>query len=164
MHRMAKQRADDEGLGRFGEPGVLVLMSLSDGPKHGYGITADILEQTGLRLGPGTLSGPITKLVDRGLIAPLPREDRRQPDRVPPTAPGAPRRAGPPPPPAGPRPRGGRRPRPPPRGAGGEGGGKETPGAPPRLCGRPGGAAQPPGGPPAGRAAPRGGPATRVGD
>ncbi|OLB76480.1 MAG: PadR family transcriptional regulator [Actinobacteria bacterium 13_2_20CM_2_71_6] len=82
MHRMAKQRADDEGLGRFGEPGVLVLMSLSDGPKHGYGITADILEQTGLRLGPGTLYGSITKLVDRGLIAPLPGEDRRQPYEI----------------------------------------------------------------------------------
>jgi DNA-binding PadR family transcriptional regulator len=80
---MAKQGRDDDGdLGRFGEPGVLVLLSLSSGPKHGYGITADVLDQTGLRLGPGTLYGSIAKLVDRGLIAPLPGEDRRRPYEI----------------------------------------------------------------------------------
>ena len=39
------------GLARFGEPGVLVLLSLSDGPKHGYAITEDVLQQTGIRSG-----------------------------------------------------------------------------------------------------------------
>lgn len=79
MHGMAKQGRDEAGLAPFGEPGVLVLLSLSDGAKHGYAITADVLEQTGVRLGPGTLYGALTKLVDRGLIAPLPAEDRRRP-------------------------------------------------------------------------------------
>jgi DNA-binding PadR family transcriptional regulator len=78
MYRVARQK-EDGGLGRFGEPGLLVLLSLSSGPKHGYGITADVLEETGMRLGPGTLYGSIPKLVAKGLITALPSEDRRQP-------------------------------------------------------------------------------------
>jgi DNA-binding PadR family transcriptional regulator len=79
---MARQGRDHGGLARFGEPGVLVLLSLSDGPKHGYAITEDIFEQTGIRLGPGTLYGCLTKLVERGLIAPLRSEDRRRPYEI----------------------------------------------------------------------------------
>jgi DNA-binding PadR family transcriptional regulator len=82
MHRMAKQSRDQEGLARFGEPGVLILLSLSDGPKHGYAISADVLEQTGVRLGPGTLYGSLVKLVERGLAAPLASEDRRRPYEI----------------------------------------------------------------------------------
>lgn len=82
MHRMTKQRRDEAGLARFGEPGVLVLLSLSDGAKHGYAITADVLEQTGIRLGPGTLYGALTKLVDRGLATALPADDRRRPYEI----------------------------------------------------------------------------------
>lgn len=79
MHHMARQGRDANGLARFGEPGVLVLLSLSGGAKHGYSIIADVLEQTGVRLGPGTLYGALTKMVDLGLIAPLPADDRRRP-------------------------------------------------------------------------------------
>lgn len=79
---MAKQARDADGLARFGEPGVLVLLSLSGGPKHGYAITADVLDQTGVRLGPGTLYGSLTKLEERGLIAALPAEDRRRPYQI----------------------------------------------------------------------------------
>jgi DNA-binding PadR family transcriptional regulator len=79
---MARQGRDQDGLARFGEPGVLVLLALSDGAKHGYAITEDILAQTGIRLGPGTLYGSLTKLVERGLIAPLPSEDRRRPYEI----------------------------------------------------------------------------------
>ncbi len=61
---------------------MLVLLSLSDGAKHGYAITTDILEQTGVRLGPGTLYGSLTKLVERGLIAALPSEERRRPYEI----------------------------------------------------------------------------------
>lgn len=61
---------------------MLVLLSLSGGPKHGYSITADVLEQTGVRLGPGTLYGALTKMVERGLVAPLPAEDRRRPYEI----------------------------------------------------------------------------------
>jgi DNA-binding PadR family transcriptional regulator len=82
MQRMARQGRDEAGLARFGEPGVLVLLSLSGGPKHGYAITADVQEQTGVRLGPGTLYGALTKLVDRGLAAALPTEDRRRPYEI----------------------------------------------------------------------------------
>jgi DNA-binding PadR family transcriptional regulator len=79
MQHMARQGRDENGLTRFGEPGVLVLLALSDGPKHGYAITADVLEHTGVRLGPGTLYGSLTKLAERGLIAALPAENRRRP-------------------------------------------------------------------------------------
>jgi DNA-binding PadR family transcriptional regulator len=82
MHRVARQGRDGAGLARFGEPGVLVLLSLSGGSKHGYAITADVLEQTGVRLGPGTLYGALTKLVDKGLVVPLPAEDRRRPYEI----------------------------------------------------------------------------------
>ncbi|MFD4763971.1 PadR family transcriptional regulator [Streptomyces sp. NPDC058439] len=78
---MANQRRL-EGLARFGEPGALVLLSLSDGPKHGYAITADVKEQTGVQLGPGTLYGSLSKLVDRGLIVALPSEERRRPYEI----------------------------------------------------------------------------------
>jgi len=79
---MARQGRDADGLGRFGEPGVLVLLSLSDGPKHGYAITADVLEETGIRLGPGTLYGSLVKLLDRGLVVALPSDDRRRPYEI----------------------------------------------------------------------------------
>ena len=82
MQRLARQGRGDDGLARFGEPGVLVLLSLSDGPKHGYASTTDVFEQTGVRLGPGTLYGSLTKLVERGLIEPVPSDDRRRPYRI----------------------------------------------------------------------------------
>ncbi len=79
---MARQGRDPDGLARFGEPGVLVLLALSGGPKHGYAITADVAERTGIRLGPGTLYGSLAKLEKLGLIAPLPSEDRRRPYEI----------------------------------------------------------------------------------
>lgn len=79
---MARQRRDEHGLGRYGEPGALVLLSLSDGPKHGYAIIADVRDQTGIALGPGTLYGALTKLVERDLIRPLPSDDRRRPYEI----------------------------------------------------------------------------------
>lgn len=61
---------------------MLVLLSLIDGPKHGYAITEDVRQQTGIGLGPGTLYGSLTKLVERGLIQPLHSEDRRRPYEI----------------------------------------------------------------------------------
>lgn len=69
-------------MARFGEPGVLVLLALSDGPKHGYAITTDVAGRTGVHLGPGTLYGSLAKLVELGLVAPLPSEDRRRPYEI----------------------------------------------------------------------------------
>jgi DNA-binding PadR family transcriptional regulator len=47
-----------------------------------YAITTDVLEQTGIRLGPGALYGALGKLVERGLVAALPSEDRRRPYEI----------------------------------------------------------------------------------
>jgi len=79
---MVKQRRSRAGLGRFGDPGLLVLMSLASGPKHGHAMTLDIIEQSGVTLGPGTLYGSIAKLCDLGLIAALPSDDRRLPYEI----------------------------------------------------------------------------------
>jgi DNA-binding PadR family transcriptional regulator len=64
---------------RSTDPGLLVLTSLADGPKHGYAITADIEQLAGVRLGPGTLYGALSRLEGKGLIQALPAEDRRHP-------------------------------------------------------------------------------------
>jgi DNA-binding PadR family transcriptional regulator len=69
-------------LGRFGESGVLVLVSLSDGPKHGYAIMADVEAGTGRPMGPGTLYATLARLEERGLIEALPPVDRRRPYRL----------------------------------------------------------------------------------
>ena len=62
------------------DPTLLVLASLADGHKHGYAMMEDIERFAGVRLGPGTLYGAITRLEERGWIRPLkPAEDRRQP-------------------------------------------------------------------------------------
>jgi DNA-binding PadR family transcriptional regulator len=79
---VTKQNPGIGGLGRFAEPAVLVLVSLAEGPKHGYAMTADIDHVSGIRLGPGTLYGAIARLEERGLIEPLPSEDRRRPYRL----------------------------------------------------------------------------------
>jgi len=56
--------------GRNNDPTVLILASLAGGPKHGYILAADITEFSGAELRPGTLYGAITRLEERGLIAP----------------------------------------------------------------------------------------------
>ena len=78
---MADQGSDAE-LGRYAEPAVLVLASLSDGPKHGYAIMADVEAFSGLRMGPGTLYAVLARLEQSGLVVPLPPEDRRRPYRL----------------------------------------------------------------------------------
>jgi DNA-binding PadR family transcriptional regulator len=66
-------------LGRFSEPALLVLVSLADGPKHGYAMQDDIVALGYDRPGPGTLYGAVRRLEERGLIEPLPERDRRKP-------------------------------------------------------------------------------------
>jgi len=82
MHRMVKQGHDRFGLARFGEPALLVLMSLLDGPKHGHAIIKDIDSSVGMRLGPGTLYGALAKLEARGLVAALEPRGRRRPYEI----------------------------------------------------------------------------------
>lgn len=68
--------------GRFSEPALLILISLADGPKHGYAMTEDIARIADLRLGPGTLYGAISRLEARGMIEAVGAEDRRNPYRI----------------------------------------------------------------------------------
>ena len=81
---MAKKSPSDpfRSLGRFSEPALLILISLADGPKHGYAMTQDIAEISGQKLGPGTLYGAITRLEAAGWIEPLPADDRRRPYKL----------------------------------------------------------------------------------
>ena len=69
-------------LGRFAEPSLYILVSLSDGPKHGYAIMTDVEEITGSPMGPGTLYGALARLERRGLIEALEPVDRRRPYRL----------------------------------------------------------------------------------
>jgi DNA-binding PadR family transcriptional regulator len=68
--------------GRFAEPTLYILVSLSDGPKHGYAIMTDVEAITGEPLGPGTLYGALARLERRGFIEALEPEDRRRPYRL----------------------------------------------------------------------------------
>ncbi|MGQ0848955.1 MAG: PadR family transcriptional regulator [Actinomycetota bacterium] len=69
-------------LGRFSGLGLLIMVGLADGPKHGYSLMDEIERLRGDRPGPGTLYGAIARLEDRGLIEGLPEHDRRRPYRL----------------------------------------------------------------------------------
>lgn len=71
-----------KGLGRAHDATLLVLVSLTGGPKHGYALTRDIEQMAGVSLGPGTLYGVLARLEEDGLIEPLPMEARRRPYRI----------------------------------------------------------------------------------
>lgn len=80
---MANKRQESlQDLGRFSEPALLVLISLADGPKHGYAMAQDIEQISGQKLGPGTLYGAITRLEAAKWIEPLPPEERRRPYKL----------------------------------------------------------------------------------
>ena len=81
---MAKRNIDAEldDFGRFAEPALLILISLADGPKHGYAMSDDIAAMADVRFGPGTLYGAIARLESRGLIERLDADDRRNPYRL----------------------------------------------------------------------------------
>ena len=67
---------------RANDPPFLILTSLSSGAKHGHALLLDIESFAGVRLGPGTLYGAITRLEQRGLIEALGTDDRRRPYRI----------------------------------------------------------------------------------
>jgi DNA-binding PadR family transcriptional regulator len=70
------------GVGPFGDSSLLILTSLSDGPKHGYALIKDIERFSTVALGPGTLYGAIARLEEKGLVEALPEEARRRPFRI----------------------------------------------------------------------------------
>ncbi len=78
---------DFADLGRFSDVSLLVLLSLADGPKHGYAMIEDIERFSGTLFEPGTLYGALMRLEKRGWIEALPAEERRRPYRL--TAAGA---------------------------------------------------------------------------
>jgi len=61
------------------DPTLLILSSLAEGDKHGYAMMQDIETFAGIRLGPGTLYGAITRLEEHGWIRPAGGKNRRQP-------------------------------------------------------------------------------------
>jgi DNA-binding PadR family transcriptional regulator len=71
-----------DDLGRFADPSVLILTSLSDGPKHGYAIMTDVAAFSGVGMEPGTLYGALSRLEKRGWIRPLDTDERRRPYQI----------------------------------------------------------------------------------
>ncbi len=61
------------------DPTLLLLTSLADGEKHGYGMMLDIETFSGILLGPGTLYGAITRLEKCGWIRAVGESGRRRP-------------------------------------------------------------------------------------
>ena len=64
------------------DPGLLLMISLAGGPKHGHAMLLDVADFAGVRLGPGTLYGALSRLEEDGLVAPLPNDGRRRPYRL----------------------------------------------------------------------------------
>jgi DNA-binding PadR family transcriptional regulator len=73
---------DTLDFGRFSDPALLILTSLAGGEKHGYAMMEDIEAMSGVRLGPGTLYGALSRLEQSGLIEALPADERRRPYRL----------------------------------------------------------------------------------
>ncbi len=46
-----------------------VLLSLTDGPLHGYGIMKRVQDESGIPMGPGTVYGSLNRLLDSGWVA-----------------------------------------------------------------------------------------------
>ncbi len=66
-------------IGRFSDPGLLILASLASGAKHGYAILEDISSFSGVRFEPGTLYGALARLERERLVEALEPAGRRRP-------------------------------------------------------------------------------------
>ena len=64
------------------DPGLLIMISLAEGPKHGHAMLLDVQRFAGVRLGPGTLYGALSRLEDAGSVEALPVDGRRRPYRL----------------------------------------------------------------------------------
>jgi DNA-binding PadR family transcriptional regulator len=62
--------------------GLLILISLAEGPKHGYAIQQDIAGVSGRHLGPGSLYGAIARLETAAYIESLEEDGPRRPYRL----------------------------------------------------------------------------------
>ncbi len=79
---MTGVRGTFDGLGGFADPSLLILTSLSDGPRHGYAIMTDVAGFSGVRMEPGTLYGALSRLERRGWVRPLDTTGRRRPYQI----------------------------------------------------------------------------------
>jgi len=65
------------------EPQLLIMVSLSDAPKHGYAMMLDIENMSGFTMRPGTLYAALARLQKRGFIEEIQTADyRRRPYRL----------------------------------------------------------------------------------
>ena len=64
------------------DPGLLLMISLASGAKHGHAMLLDVERFAGVRLGPGTLYGALSRLETSGQVEALPEEGRRRPYRL----------------------------------------------------------------------------------
>ena len=85
VRSMTKKTA--EGVSRVTGVAHLILTSLADGEKHGYALTQDVMQFSGIRIAPGSLYEALARLEGQGLIEPITSTDRRRPYRL--TAAGA---------------------------------------------------------------------------
>lgn len=76
------RKSQNGATSRVNDPPTLILTSLASGPKHGYALLQDIEAFAGVRLGPGTLYGAISRLEERGLIEPTGPAGRTRPYRL----------------------------------------------------------------------------------
>jgi len=72
---------DDRDAGS-NDPGLLLMISLAAGPKHGHAMLLDVERFAGVRLGPGTLYGALTRLEEQGDVKAMAMEGRRRPYRL----------------------------------------------------------------------------------
>ncbi|MGB1286161.1 MAG: PadR family transcriptional regulator [Aggregatilineales bacterium] len=68
--------------GRFSEPALLILTSLAGGEKHGYHMMEDIEKISGIKLGPGTLYGALSRLEEHEFIEIVETDNRRKPYKL----------------------------------------------------------------------------------
>jgi DNA-binding PadR family transcriptional regulator len=69
-------------MGKYRDTTMLILLSLSESDKHGYGIMEDMRDNFHIDYGPGTLYGAITRLEKDGLIEPVGATGRRVPYHI----------------------------------------------------------------------------------
>ncbi len=91
---MTREDDDLSGLLPLREPTFYILLSLSEGQKHGYAILKDVAELSRgkVTLGTGTLYEALARLLDQGLIERVALEEAAQ-EATPEAHPGRPRKA-----------------------------------------------------------------------
>ena len=79
---MSKRSEPLSSLGGLSAAAFHILVSLAEGPKHGYAMMEDIGALTGSRPGPGTLYAAIARLEEKRWIEPVPSDERKRPYRL----------------------------------------------------------------------------------